>query len=218
MKSIYKNQIRPVFLAYSGKLLLRLISATCFFKIEGMDNFKKVASEKKCILMVWHNRLALVAEIMSKYAPQFVYTAFISNSRDGEMLSILANSYKNGRSIRVAHNSRHQALRKMIDNLKKKNEVMIVTPDGPRGPCYEVKPGVAKAAKETSAVIVPLSWSADRFWKLSTWDKMILPKPFSTIRVVLGNPIELKEQQFTNIKEESEFLQQSLSSLNLEAI
>ncbi len=218
MKKLFKKGIRPFVFAYVGKVLLRILASTCNFRIEGIDNFKKVASQKKCILMLWHNRLALVAEIMNKFAPQFIYTAFISNSRDGEMLSILANSYKNGRSIRVAHNSKHQALRKMIDHLKKRNEIMIVTPDGPRGPCYEVKPGVAKAAKETSAAIIPLTWTADRYWEFGTWDKMILPKPFSNINVVLGTPIEFNEQSTMNIDEESAYLQHALSNLDLKAI
>ncbi len=69
--------------------------------------------------MLWHNRLALVAEVFSKNASEFNYSAFVSNSRDGEPLAILAKSYPNGDIIRVHHQMRHQALKEMIQRLQK---------------------------------------------------------------------------------------------------
>ena len=68
-----------------------------------------------------------------------------------------------------------------------------MTPDGPRGPLYKVKPGIAMAAKEAQATIIPLTWDADHFWELKTWDKLKLPKPFTCIRVVLGDPIKVDQ-------------------------
>lgn len=208
-----RHSIFPYIIAYFGKGVLRLILCTCRLQVTGIQQFKEAAAKKKCILMLWHNRLPLVAEVMSRHAPQFIYAAFISNSRDGEPLAILANSYPNGRTIRVPHNARHQALRKMINHLKHRNDVVVVTPDGPRGPRYEVKPGTAAAAKEAAAAIVPLSWSASRFWQLKTWDKMIFPKPFSTIAVALGKPIDLCDEK-ENIEVESGLLQEALLNLD----
>jgi lysophospholipid acyltransferase (LPLAT)-like uncharacterized protein len=207
----FRRRIKPFFIAHSAKAVLRAILWTCRCEVEGVEQFQQVASKQKCILMLWHNRLALVAEVMYKHAPQFIYTAVISNSRDGEPLAILANSYKIGRSIRVPHNSRHQALRKMINHLKQYKEVVIVTPDGPRGPRYEMKPGIVVAAKETAAAIIPFSWSANRFWQLKTWDKLILPKPFSTIKVTLGPPIDLLTQDSQN---DLSFLENTLKSID----
>src|SRR5262249_41681403 len=70
------------------------------------------------------------------------------------------------------------------------SDVIIITPDGPRGPRYIAKPGIAAAACETGAHVVPFSWTATRFWQLGTWDKMLLPKPFSTLLVTFGDPIK----------------------------
>ncbi|MBA3236864.1 MAG: hypothetical protein H0T62_00750, partial [Parachlamydiaceae bacterium] len=65
--------------------------------------------------------------------------------------------------------------------------------DGPKGPCYKVKPGILYAAKESGAPIIAFSWEADRFWEFKTWDKFRLPKPFSTIKVTLSSPLQIDD-------------------------
>lgn len=195
IKRFFSHYFIPRVLAYCGKALLKLLTFTCRIEIEGIDEFQTHASKGNCIIMLWHNRLVLVAAVFINHAPQFTYTAFISQSRDGEPLALFTSSFKNGRTIRVRHNAKHEALKEMIDRLKNSHEVLIVTPDGPRGPRYQVKPGIALAAKETSAKIFPFSWSADRFWQLKSWDKMILPKPFAKIHVKIGSPITVTKDE-----------------------
>lgn len=202
-----------VFFAYAGKALIRLLTMTCRFEIYGLELFHQAAAEKKCILMIWHNRLVLVAEILRKYAPQYTYAALISSSRDGELLATLARSYKIGRTIRVPHHARHQALRKMIHQLKHGEEIIIVTPDGPRGPRYEVKPGIAAAAKKLPTYVVPFTWSSSSFWQFGTWDKLILPKPFSKIYVTFGAPVSLSDKLETDLDADSQTLKSSLNTL-----
>ena len=183
------RKISSYIIAYTAKYLLKLIAFTCKKEYVGLDTFLKTAEKDPCIVMLWHNRLALVAEAFSSKANDFTYSAFISNSRDGEPLAILARSYPNGRIIRVHHKARHQALREMIHSLQKKREVILITPDGPRGPRYKVKPGLTLAAKQAKAWVIPFSWEAKTFWELNTWDKFRIPKPFTTITYVWGTPI-----------------------------
>lgn len=176
-------------IALSAKYSLRLLLWTCRFKVEGMEQFVQTASSKPCILALWHNRLGIVAEFFNRHAPQFVYVAFVSKSRDGEALSRLATSYSIGRVIRVSHQARHQALKEAIEHLKSGKEIILFTPDGPRGPACKVKPGVIKAAQASGAPIIPFSWEAKRVWEFKTWDRFLLPKPFTTITVRLGQPV-----------------------------
>ncbi|QLH36146.1 MAG: DUF374 domain-containing protein [Parachlamydiaceae bacterium] len=166
MRRLFTHYLIPRVLAYGGKFLLKLLTLTCRFEVQGMEEFIAEASKGNCILLLWHNRLLMVASVFQNRTPNFIYTAFISQSRDGEPLALFTNSFKNGRTIRVKHNAKHGALKEMIDRLKNSQEILIVTPDGPRGPVYQVKPGVALAAKETSAKIFPFYWSADRFGSL----------------------------------------------------
>lgn len=176
-------------IAYGAKYLLKAITWTCKTECVGLESFLKTARENPCIVMLWHNRLALVAEAFTKNANDFTYSAFISNSRDGEPLAILAKSYPNGNIIRVHHQARHQALREMISRLNESREIILITPDGPRGPRYKIKPGAALAAKQTNAWVVPFSWESNCYWELKTWDKFRIPKPFSKITYYWGEPI-----------------------------
>ncbi len=163
--------------------------------------------------MFWHNRLMMTAEILKRIAPQNYYAALISNSRDGEIIAVLTNSYRHGRTIRVPHDGRAAALKGLINEMRKHNDVIIITPDGPRGPAYKVKPGIVLAAKKSKAEVFPLSWTSNRYWKLPTWDGMILPKPFSTLQVKLGPPVSLGENEIEKNSNGTEVLESALLSL-----
>lgn len=198
-------------IAVAGKFVIRSILSTCKIEVAGFEQFNAAAKEKKCILMVWHNRLALVAEILNRYAPDNGYAAVVSNSRDAEPLALLATSYK-GTTIRVSHDARYQALRRMMNHLKQKTDVIIITPDGPRGPRYQIKPGIAVAARQSKAHVFPLAWSATKFWQFGTWDKMILPKPFSTITVTVGDSVQLNDESHTSLPNATSFLEKTLEA------
>jgi lysophospholipid acyltransferase (LPLAT)-like uncharacterized protein len=193
IRLFFKQRVFPKMIAYSARALMRLVMMTCRYKIEGLEHFVTAAKKNKCILSVYHNRVALIPEIMSHFAPEFTYAGFVSNSRDGEIIATITNSYKIGQTIRISHDAKADGLKKMITHLKFGKDVVVVTPDGPKGPVYQVKPGIALAAYESSANVVPMCWEASRFFRLRSWDKMILPKPFSTISVTFGRPVTLKD-------------------------
>ncbi|MBQ4335621.1 MAG: hypothetical protein IJC34_00320, partial [Lentisphaeria bacterium] len=65
------------------------------------------------------------------------------------------------------------------------------TPDGPRGPRYEMKPGPVIVASMTGAKIIPMSVNASRYWEVGSWDKFQIPKPFSTLELVLGDAVSV---------------------------
>ena len=71
----------------------------------------------------------------------------------------------------------------MISLYKKTTPIIIITPDGPRGPRKQAKTGAFSVAKKNNAIVFSVSASASKYWSLPSWDKTILPKPFSTIYV-----------------------------------
>ena len=188
------QRLKHYFIAYLGKWIIHLIYKTCRVEFTGLENLTSLSPHEKCILALWHNRLAMAAEILAPLK-QFRYVAVISNSRDGEPLAIFTESYSHASTIRVPHNDRHGALLKIINHLRAKQGIVVVTPDGPRGPRYQVKPGMIWAAKETSAKIIPLTWTPNKFWQIKSWDKMLFPKPFSKIQVAIGKPIFIPEEE-----------------------
>lgn len=213
LKERWKRFLYATLLPFSvvkiGKNLLTLLLWTCRFEIEGLERFKRIGKNEKCIVMLWHNRVVLAPYIFTKYAPEFLYAGFVSNSRDGELLSALICSYSIGRTIRVPHHSRHQALKALIQCIEEKKQIAIITPDGPRGPVYELKPGVALAAIETQAQVIPFTWTANRYWQLKSWDRLMIPKPFSTITVSFCEPVSFPKE--SNLKDVQVALQNTLN-------
>jgi lysophospholipid acyltransferase (LPLAT)-like uncharacterized protein len=59
--------------------------------------------------------------------------------------------------------------------------------DAPRGPRFVSKLGIIYLAKRTGIPIIPVIWSADRFWQLHSWDRTIIPKPFARIVALFGD-------------------------------
>jgi hypothetical protein len=82
-----------------------------------------------------------------------------------------------------------EALKKMITHLKEKRLAVHIV-DGPRGPSGIVKPGTIRLAHSANAVIVPFSVSAEKAWYFSSWDKFLLPKPFSKVSLRFGEMIK----------------------------
>ena len=60
----------------------------------------------------------------------------------------------------------------------------IILLDGSTGSKYEAKMGVAVLAEMTQAAVIPISYSADRYWRIPSWDRLIIPKSFARISVV----------------------------------
>jgi lysophospholipid acyltransferase (LPLAT)-like uncharacterized protein len=195
--------MRQKFITRLSQGAIRLLLWTCKVKIEGLEHFLSAANTGPCVLMLWHDRLALIGPIAWRFAPHLRYAAFVSASRDGKMIHEICASYPHCRVIRVPHDGRHLALREMIQQLRKRQEVLLITPDGPRGPRHKVKPGLGLAARMTQVPVVAFSWSASRFWQLNTWDKFLIPKPFSTITVRFGPALELRKAEDEAILEEN---------------
>lgn len=186
---------------------------TCRFQVSGLSHFLETAKKEKCILVFWHNRLSPLAGIIKRYAPLFDYGALISKSQDGDLLAYLTESYPQGKAIRVPHHSKHRGLLSLIQTLKEGKRVLLITPDGPRGPRYLVKPGVILAAKETQAKLVPFTWTATRLWEFNTWDKFRIPKPFSKISVHFGEPIQVLSSD--SLQEKMMTLEEALNRLEV---
>lgn len=208
-KKLYK--IRSFIVAKLSNLLLHALTRTCHIHIVGLERFCQEAQKNKCILMLWHNRLAIVPFILSRYTNNIHYAALVSGSRDGDILSFLIHSYKNGKAIRAPHLSRHHALREIIRYINDQKYTVIITPDGPRGPRYEMKPGTTVAALETQAQVFSFNWIAKNYWELKTWDRLRIPKPFSHIYVEFGSPVSFDKLTPTSFEEANQKLKTLLS-------
>jgi lysophospholipid acyltransferase (LPLAT)-like uncharacterized protein len=177
------------------RFFLATLSLTFRFRYEGvaeLKSFLKENKEAKLIFALWHDRIFLLATALKKTVPHLQFSILMSKSRDGAIPAAFAHSFKQAQTIRSGSTSRHGALADLFKALQQ-NRAVVMTPDGPRGPRYEAKPGISFLAEKTGAYIVPFSWRASSEKQLNTWDRFCLPLPFSTVTISFGKPFQIKE-------------------------
>lgn len=133
----------------------------------------------------WHNRILGATAAYKRFIPWRHGYVLTSASKDGEILArVMARlgmgSVRGSTSRRGSH-----ALMELMGVLQRGEDVAI-TPDGPRGPVYELAPGIIKLAELSGAKIMPLRIDFTRYWELKSWDGFRIPVPFSRARVVFG--------------------------------
>lgn len=142
------------------------------------------------VLSFWHNRSFLAARVLDRelWSRGFDVLVLASQSRDGELVARLAK--RMGLSVVRGSASRggREAVRAIYRAMKKDGASPVMIPDGPRGPVYEFKVGVAILAQISQAPILPIGMAARRFFTLKSWDRLIVPWPFSRITAVVGEP------------------------------
>ena len=176
-----------------GKLILEILwrSGRLQFIGEG-PLIATLAKGGTVIPVCWHQHLLfcgryIVAGRLPGLAPAFL----VSPSVDGEAPSMLAISY-NAQVVRGS--STHtgtRAIRHLCKALARDRLSPLITPDGPRGPRFEFKPGALLVAQLTGAPIVPLAYAAKPANVFRTWDKFILPTPFARIVIAVGEPMQV---------------------------
>lgn len=116
----------------------------------------------------------------------------ISASVDGEVPTGMARAIGGGivfRGSTTAGGS--EALRAITKAVKRDGVSPAATPDGPYGPRSEFKAGIVKMAQLSGAPLLPLAYAARRAWVLRTWDRFVIPRPFTRIVVAAGAPVEV---------------------------
>jgi lysophospholipid acyltransferase (LPLAT)-like uncharacterized protein len=139
-------------------------------------------SAKICAL--WHNRLFVASELFKRYFQGTKMYGLISPSKDGAWL---AEIYGNIgiHAIRGSAKRGGQAALVSMTEILKRGHTITITPDGPRGPKYVAKAGIATLAKETKVPVILGGIKIQNAWRFNSWDRFYLPKPFSRIDVHL---------------------------------
>ena len=170
--------IAPVLL----KVILSFIFMTCKWKIYNKESLDLAQKKALPILICcWHSRFILVARYFKKIS--LGAWAISSTHRDSEIMATILCAWNfrliKGSSTRGWRN----VIKKMINLFHNKNSIIALTNDGPKGPAYVAKPGSVALAKKCGAQILTVSGTATKYWILPSWDKTIIPKPFSTIHI-----------------------------------
>lgn len=202
--------------------LLSLLWLTCRVKkVIGEKNaVEAMKAGKPIIPCYWHQHHVFGAWYMLQLQKRGLKLGFlISPSRDGEVPARIAASW-GATPIRGSSNrTGARAIRDLYLIMTKEGISPVNTTDGPTGPAHYFKPGAIMLAQLTQAPMLPISYAASRYWQLKSWDRFIIPKPFSSIVIAVGKPryiakdIAIEDQE--PIRKEME---QALKQLQQEAI
>ena len=143
--------------------------------------------ERGALLVCWHDKTLMPLHVLR----DLDLAVMISTSRTGQLQGAfwqrlgwrpVWGSTKKREGIR--------ALREAMRMLQE-GQSFAFSPDGPKGPRHKAQPGVVYMASNAQAVILPVGTAASQGWNLSTWDKHLIPKPFSHVHLHMGAPIQL---------------------------
>ena len=164
--------------------LLFLHRATLRVEREHFDRYLGLKAQGVPILFaLWHGRMFL--SIQAHRHEEIVTMA--SQSKDGEIIAGWLE--RNGYSVVRGSSTRggSEALREMVRRIRSGSNAAL-TVDGPTGPPRRAQPGIVQLARLTGGWILPVSSSSGRPKFLRSWDRYLVPMPFSKNVVLYGEP------------------------------
>jgi len=128
---------------------------------------------------------------LRRFFPNRHGAALISASSDGDLLADGVKRF--GYDVIRGSSSRlgASAILQLTEVLASSRDV-VITPDGPRGPVYELGPGIIFLAQRSGAAVLPMNLEYSHCWRLGSWDGFIVPRPFAKVRVLIDEPHRVK--------------------------
>lgn len=170
--------------AWAGAFVIGALARTWRFRIVGRDAVDALrAARKPLAFAFWHGQML---PLVYQHRDEGV-AILVSSHRDGEIIARIIHRF-GFRTVRGSSSrGAGRALLGLVRELEAGREV-AVTPDGPRGPARQFAPGALVAAQRAGAAVVPVSAHASRAWRLRSWDRFLIPKPFARVTVAYGPP------------------------------
>ena len=178
------------------------------------EQVRPIINSKKFIYAAWHSRFLLLNYLCRGLAG----TAMVSSSKDGEFVARILE--RQGHEAFRGSTTRGgiKALSGLIKNIKEKQRPSLIIPDGPQGPRFKVKLGIIILARETGYPVLPFSFSARKIKIFASWDRFILPYPFTKCLGVYGKPFYVpKDSTKNDLMRYRNLLEKELNCLTLEA-
>jgi lysophospholipid acyltransferase (LPLAT)-like uncharacterized protein len=174
-------------IAAAGYRLIGLLGSTLRWRTEGLEHLERIVSSgRQPIMAFWHGRI-LPATYYFRRRGIVVIT---SENFDGEWIAGIIERFGYGTARGSTSRGGRRALRQLTRDMAAGKPAGF-TLDGPRGPARTAQPGAVWLAKATGNPVVPFHLEADRYWTLRSWDRTQVPKPFSTVAIAMGEPLDV---------------------------
>ena len=157
-------------------LFMRFLWYTTFKKF----HYITPIGDEQHVCVCWHGELLMSPQAYRKIHKKHPASAIISAHFDGSLIASTLNMLK----IRPLRGSTKKGARQVLlqafKSIKSGEEVLI-TPDGPRGPRHSMSDGAIGIALKSKLPIFVMNYKADHYWQLKSWDRFVIPKPFTKI-------------------------------------
>ncbi|MBN8690589.1 MAG: lysophospholipid acyltransferase family protein [Armatimonadetes bacterium] len=197
-----------------GGLAFALVSAIGkTLKVQTVGWEKLSPDTKPYLFAGWHGR----SFVATRFFRDRGFYAIISNSRDGEMQNKIFQKF-GFKTIRGS--TGREGVKAAIEAIRvlKEGGSLTMTPDGPRGPSGVVQPGIMMMAQKSGAEIIPTGVSAAKCWYAKSWDRYLVPKPFSKAVMIFAEPITVPKDATPEQVEELRIqLERAIDATQLEA-
>ncbi len=170
-----------------GYRLVNALGHTLRWRVEGLHYLDAIhASGRQPVMAFWHGRI-LPATFYFRRRGIVVIT---SENFDGEWIARIIERFGYGTARGSTSRGGLKAMLQLVRDMERGRAVGF-TLDGPRGPARVAQPGALWLAKKTGNPVLPFHLEASRAWTLGSWDRTQIPKPFSTVALVVGAPMEI---------------------------
>jgi lysophospholipid acyltransferase (LPLAT)-like uncharacterized protein len=173
-------------IAALGVPAITALGSSLEWRVEGLNHLHFEGNGRRPIMAFWHGRILTA----TYYFRNRGIVVMISENFDGEWIARIIERLGYGTSRGSTSRGGHRALLQLKRELEEGRPAGFAV-DGPRGPARKVQPGVVWLAKLTGNPVVPFQMEASRYWSLGSWDRTQIPKPFSTVALAVGNPIDV---------------------------
>ena len=186
-RSSWSKRAQVATIAGVGYPLINALGHTLRWRVEGLQHFEAiVASGRQPVMGFWHGRI-LPATYYFRRRGIVVIT---SENFDGEWIARIIERFGYGTARGSTTRGGRKAILQLVRDMRAGRPAGF-TLDGPRGPAQVAQPGAVWLAAATGNPLLPFHLEASSYWSVRSWDRTQIPKPFSTVALVVGEPIEV---------------------------
>ena len=167
-------------------LLIKFLYGSCRWHVSGFNHVESLLHKNSSfIIAYWHGNLFIPYLNLAKYQ----FNILAGFHKDAE-LGVLIGEKLGWKFLRGSSSQNgSEVFQQIVELLSKPNNVLAITPDGPKGPAKIPKPGAVRAAQKTGVPIIPAAGRSRRSWSFTNWDTFHVTKPFTRIELKFGEPL-----------------------------
>ncbi len=183
------KRLQAATIAVIGYPIINALGHTLRWRVDGLHHLESIVSAgRQPVMAFWHGRI-LPATFYFRRRGIVVIT---SDNFDGEWIARIITRFGYGTARGSTSRGARRAMLQLVRHMQQGRPAGF-TLDGPRGPARVAQPGALWLASKTGNPVLPFHLEASSHWTMKSWDATQIPKPFSTVALIVGEPFTVPE-------------------------